>query len=50
LFPNSTNGFAQLNVKGRSLVPYPPTRIKAFILTENGRKIKINSTIYGNDV
>lgn len=31
LFANSTSGLGQLSVSGRSLVPYPPTRISAFI-------------------
>ena len=33
LLANSTRGLGRLNVKGRSLVPYPPTRISAFILS-----------------
>ena len=32
LFPNSTSGFGRLSVKGRNLVPKPPTNIRAFIL------------------
>jgi hypothetical protein len=32
LLANSTNGFGVDRVKGRSLVPNPPTRISAFIL------------------
>lgn len=32
LFPNSTSGFGTLRVKGRSLVPYPPTKMRAFIV------------------
>ena len=31
LFPKSTIGFGTLRVKGRSLVPKPPTKIRAFI-------------------
>ena len=33
LLQNSTNGLGFDNVSGRSLVPYPPTSIRAFILS-----------------
>lgn len=32
LLQNSTSGLGTLRVSGRSRVPYPPTRIKAFML------------------
>lgn len=33
LLQNSTSGLGTLSVSGRSRVPYPPTRIKAFMLS-----------------
>ena len=35
LFAKSTIGLGTVNVRGRSLVPYPPTRINAFMVASN---------------
>lgn len=35
LFANSTKGLGHENVNGLNLVPYPPTKINAFIFINN---------------
>lgn len=46
LLQNSTSGLGTLRVSGRSRVPYPPTRIKAFIFS---LEILARWTKLGND-
>ena len=45
LFANSSNGLVTLRVKGRNLVPYPPTSIRAFIL-DNICQVNLKTWIY----
>lgn len=42
LLANSTKGLGHENVNGLNLVPYPPTKINAFILLFNNYSVYIN--------
>lgn len=45
LFAKSTIGFGTVNVRGRSLVPYPPTRINAFMVARLGKPRRARSVV-----